>query len=186
MAEGLSQAAAAAAKSLQSCPTLWDPIDSKPTRLLCRGDSPGENSGVGCHFLLQCMHAQSLQSISVSPHGQQHTRLPCLSPAPRACWNSCPSSQCCHPTILFSVIPFSSCLQSFPASGSFPMSHFFASGGQIIGPSASASVFPINIQDWFPLALPGLISLQSNGFSTRVFSNTTVQKDQFFSAQLSL
>ena len=97
------------------------------------------------------------------------------------CSNSCPLSWWCHPTILSSVIPFSSCLQSFPASGSFPMSQFFTSGGQSIGVSASASVLPMNIQDWFPLGLTGLVSLQSKGLS-RVFSNTTVQKHQFFGA----
>ena len=99
--------------------------------------------------------------------------------------DSCPLSQWCHPTISYSVIPFSSRLQSFPASGSFPMSRVFASGGQIIGASTSASVLPMNIQDWFPLGLTGLISLQSKGLS-RVFSNNTVQKHQFFRAQLSL
>ena len=99
--------------------------------------------------------------------------------------NSCPWSQWCHPTISSSVVPYSSCLQSFPASRSFPMSQFFASGGQSIGISASASVFPMNIQDWFPLWLTSWISLQSKGLS-KVFSNTTVQKHQFFSAQLSL
>ena len=98
--------------------------------------------------------------------------------------NPCPSSRWYHPTILSSVIPFSSCLQSFPASGSFPVSQFFASGGQSIGVSASASVFLMNIQDWFPLGWTGLISLQSKGL-LRVFSNTTVQKHQFFGAQLS-
>ena len=118
-------------------------------------------------------------------HGLQHARLPCPSPTPRACSNSCPSSWWCYPTISSSVFPFSSHLQSFPASGSFPMSQFFASGGQSIGVSASASVLPMNIQDWFPLGLTGLISLQSKGLS-RVFSNTTVQKHQFFGAQLSL
>ena len=97
-------------------------------------------------------------------------RLPCPSPTPRACSNSCPSSQWCHPTISSSVIPFSSCLQSFPASGSFPMSRLFASGGQSIGVSASASVLPMNIQDWFPLGLTGWISLQSKGLS-RVFQH---------------
>ena len=114
----------------------------------------------------------------------QHARPPCPSPALRACSNSCPLSQWCHPAILTSVIPFSSCLQSFPASGSFQMSQFFASGGQSIGASASASVLPMNIQDWFPLGLTGWISLQSKGLSS-VFSNTTVQKHQFFSTQLS-
>ena len=95
----------------------------------------------------------------------QHARLPCPSSAPGTCWNSYPSIWWCHPTISFSVIPFSSCLQSFPASGSFPMSQFFASGGQSIGASASASVLPMNIQDWFPSGLTGLISLQSKGLS---------------------
>ena len=115
----------------------------------------------------------------------QHTRLPCPSTTPGDCSNSCPLSWWCHPTISSSVIPFSSRLQSFPASESFPMSQFFSSVGQSIRVSASASVLPINIQDWFPLGLTGLISLQSKGLS-RVFSNTTVQKHQFFSAQLSL
>ena len=109
---------------------------------------------------------------SLQPHGLQHTRLPCLSPIPRACSNSCPSSSWCHPTILSSVIPFSSCLQSLPASGSFLMSHFFTSGDQSIGASASSSLLPVNIQDWSPLWLTGLISLQPMGLS-RVFSNTT-------------
>ena len=107
-------------------------------------------------------------------------QLPCPSSTPGACSNSCPSSQWCHPTISSSVVPFSSCLQSFPASGSFPVSQkawFFASGGQTIGASASASVLPMIIQDWFPLGLTDLISLQSKGLS-RVFSNTTVQKRQ--------
>ena len=111
--------------------------------------------------------------------------FPCPSPTPGACSNSCPLSRWCHPAISSSVIPFSSCLQSFPASGSFQMSHFFASGGQNIGVSASASVLPMNIQDWFPLGLTGWISLLPKGLS-RVFSNTPIQKHQFFSAQLSL
>ena len=107
------------------------------------------------------------------------------SSTPRVCSNSCPSSWWCHPTILSSVVPFSSHLQSFPASRSSLMNQFFASGGQSIGVSASASVLPMNIWYWFPLGLTGLISLQSKGLS-RVFSNTTVQKHQFFGAQLSL
>ena len=102
-------------------------------------------------------------------HGLQHARLPCPSPTPGVCSNSCPSSWWCHPTFSFSVIPFSS-LQSFPASGSFPISQFFTSDGQMMGSSASASVLPVNIQDWFPLGLTGWISLQSKGLS-RVFSN---------------
>ena len=108
-------------------------------------------------------------SDSLRPQRLQHTRLPCPSPTPRACSNSCPSSHWCHPTISSSVVPFSSRLQSFPESGSFPLSQFFASGGQSIGVSASTSVFPMNIQDWFPLGLTGWISLQSKGLS-RVFS----------------
>ena len=114
-------------------------------------------------------------SDSLRPHGLQHTRLTCPSLTPRPYSNSCPLSRWCHPTISFSVVPFSSCLQSFPASGSFPMSQFFVSGDQSIGASASASVLPINSQDWFPLGWTEWISLQSKGLS-RVFSNTTVQK----------
>ena len=104
----------------------------------------------------------SVVSKSLCPHGPQHARLPCPSLTSRVYSNSCPSSQWCHPTISSSVVPFFSHLQSFPASGSFPMSQFFASGGQSIGVSASASVLPMNIQDWFPLGLTGWISLQSN------------------------
>ena len=115
----------------------------------------------------------------------QHARLSCPSPSPRVCSNSCPLSPWCHPTISSSVVPFSSCLQSFPASVSFPVSRLFTSGGQSIGASAPASVLPTNIQDWFPLRLTGVISLQSKELS-RVFSNTTVQKHQFFSTQPSL
>ena len=118
------------------------------------------------------------------PHGLQNIRLSCPSLIPRVCSNSCPSSQWCHPITSSSVIPFSSRLQSFPVSESFQMSQFFTSGGQSIGVSASASVLPMNIQDWFPLGWTGLI-LQSKGLS-RVFSNTTVQKHQLFSVQLSL
>ena len=127
--------------------------------------------------------SRSVVSDSLWPHGLQHTRLPCPSPVPGTCSNSCPSSQWCHPTISSSVTCFSSCPQSFPASGSFPVSQLFTSGGQSIG--ASASVLPMNIQDWFPLGLTGLTSLQSRGLS-KVFSKTTVQKHQFFGAQLSL
>ena len=129
--------------------------------------------------------SRSVLSDSLQPHGRQHARPPCPSPTPRAYSNTCPSSQWCHPTIPSSVVPFSSCLQSFPALGSFQMSQFFASGGQSIGASALAPVFPMNIQDWFPLGWTGCISLQSKGLS-RVFSNTTCQKHQFFGTQLSL
>ena len=127
--------------------------------------------------------SHSVMSNSLIPHGLQHTRLPCPSPSPGACSNSYPLSQWYHPTISSSVVPFSSFLQSFPASRSFPMTWLFASVGQSIW--ASASVLPINFQEWFPLGLTGLISLLSKWFSG-VFSNTTVQKHQFFSAQLSL
>ena len=127
----------------------------------------------------------SVMSNILQPHGLQHVKLLCLSPAPEVCLNSCWSSQWCQPTISSFVITFSSCLQSFPTSGSFPRSQFFTSGGRSIGASALASVLPMNIQDWFPLGLTGWISLQSKGLS-RVFSNTTVQNHQFFSPQLSL
>ena len=123
--------------------------------------------------------------LTLRPPGLQHARLPCPSLSPGVCLNSCPSSRWCHPTISPSVIPFSSCLQSFPASESFPVSQLLTSGGQSIGVSASASVLPMNIQDWSPLRWTGWISLQSKGLS-RVFSNTTAQKHQFFGAQLSL
>ena len=119
------------------------------------------------------LFSRSVMSNSLWPHGLQHTRIPCLSPFPRACSNSCPLNRWFHPTISSSVTPLSSCLQSFPASGSFPVSWLFTSGGQSTGVSASALVPPMNIQDWFPLGLTGLISLQSKGLS-RVFSYTTV------------
>ena len=136
-------------------------------------------------ILMETKWSHSVMSNSLRLHGLQHAKLPCPPPTPGACTNSCPLSWWCHPTISFSVIPFSSCLQSFPASGSFPMSQFFRSGGQSIGASVSASIFPMNIQGWFSLGLNGLISLQSKGLST-VFSNTTVQKHHFFRTQLSL
>ena len=118
-------------------------------------------------------------------HEPQHARPPCPSPTPGMYPNLCPLSRWCHPTISSSVVPFSTCPQLLPASGSFPMSQFFASDGQSIGVSTSTSVLPMNIQDWFPLGWTGWISLQSKGLS-RVFSNTTVQKHQFFGSQLSL
>jgi len=133
--------------------------------------------------------SRSVVSNSLWHHGLQQARLPCPSPTPRACSNSCPSSQWCHPTISSSVASFSSSLQSCPASGSSPMSQFFASGGQSIGTSASASVLPMNSQEWLPLGLTGLISLQSKGLS-RVFSNTSSKTSvlwcsAFFIVQLS-
>ena len=138
-----------------------------------------KTSVVSVHF--SC----SVMSNSLWPHGPQHTRLACPSPTPGAYSNSCPSHQWCHPTISSSIVPFSSLPQSFPDLWSFPMSRFFASGGQSIGISASASVLPMNIQGWFPLRWTGWIFLQSNRLS-RVFSNTTVQKHQFFGNQVSL
>ena len=128
--------------------------------------------------------SHSVVSNSLWPCESQHTRPPCPSPTPRVHPNPCPSSEWCHPTISSSVIPFPFCPQSFPASGSFPMSQLFASGGQSIGVSASTSVLPMNTQDW-SLEWTVWISLQSKGLS-RVFSNTTVQKHQFFGAQFSL
>ena len=128
--------------------------------------------------------SRSVLSDSLRPHEPQHTRPPCPSPTPGVYSNSCPSSWWCHPVISSYVIPFSSCPQSLPASGSFPMSQLFAWGDQSIGVSASASALPMNTQDWSPLGWTGWISLQSKGLS-RVFSNTMVQKHQFFSTQLS-
>ena len=128
--------------------------------------------------------AQSCLTLYDPINCMQHTRPPCPSPTPRPCLNSCLSSWWCYPIISSSVIPFSSCPQSFPASGSFPMNQFFASGGQSIAVSASASVLPMNTQEWSPLGWTGWTSLQSKGLS-RVFSNTTVEKHQFFGAQLS-
>ena len=131
-------------------------------------------------FLSIIQFSHSVVSDSLQPHGLQHARLPCPSQAARACSNSCPLSQWCHPIISSSFTPFSSCLQSLPTSGSFLISRLFASGGQNIG--ASAWVLPVNIQGWFPLGLTGLIYLLSQGFS-RVFSSTTIWKHQFFRAQ---
>ena len=128
--------------------------------------------------------SHSVVSDSLWPHESQQTRPPCPSPTPGVYSNSCPSSRWCHPAISSSVVPFSSCPQSLPASGSFPMSQHFTWGGQSIGVSASASVLPMNTEDWFPLGWTACISLQSKGLS-RVFSNITVQKHQFFSTQLS-
>ena len=177
----------------QSCPTLCDPMDcsmsgSSVLHYLLKfaqihvhwvGDAiqPSCPLYISSEDLLY--HANFLLY-----HGVQHTRLPCPSPTSRACSNSYLSSQWCHPGISSSIVSFSFCLQSFPASGSFPISQFFASGGQSIGVSASGSVLPMNIQDWLHLGLTGLISLQCKGLSS-IF-NTTVQKHQFFGTQLSL
>ena len=129
--------------------------------------------------------SRSVVSDSLPPHEPQHSRPACPSPTPGVYPNSCPLSQWCHPTISSSVILFSSCPQSFPASGSFPMSQLFTSGGRNIGVSASTSVLPMNTQDWSPLEWTSWISLQSKGLS-RVFSNTTIWKHRFFGAQPSL
>ena len=153
--------------------------DSTHRQLLSHSPKKWQHNVMGPSVQFSC----PVVSDSLQSHGLQHTRPPCLSPIPGVHSKSRPSSWWCHPTISSSVIPFSSCLQSFPASESFPVSQFFASGGQSVG--ASASVLPMNIQDWFPLGWTGWISLQSKGLS-RVFSNTTVQKHQFFCTQLSL
>ena len=152
----------------------------------------GISSFSGSHTSMYVMIAKdsvqfsrSVMSDSLWPHGLQQAKPPCPSPTHRAYSNSCPSSRWCHPTVSSSVVPFSSCSQPFPASGSFPMSQLFTSGGQSIGVSASASVLPMNTQDWSPLGWTDWISLQSKGLS-RVFSNITVQRHQFFDTQLSL
>ena len=140
------------------------------------------------HFQFQFSSVQFSRSVvsdSLRPHESQHTRPPCLPPTPGVHPDPRPLSQWCHPAISSSVVHFSSCPQSLPASGSFQMSQIFASGGQSIGVSASSSVLPMNIQDWFPLGWTDWISLQSKGLS-RVSSNTTFKKHQFFGAQLSL
>ena len=157
----------AAVLAVQSCPTLCNPMDCNPPV-----------SSTGPQF-------SSVAQLCPTLCDPMNRRPPCPSPSPRVHSDSRPSSPWCHPAISSSVIPFSSRPQSFPASGSFPMSRLFTSGGKSIGVSASALVFPMNIQDWFPLGWTGWISLQSKGLS-RVFSNTTVQKHQFFCVQLSL
>ena len=172
--------------------TSWDSLVAQMLKNL-PGSKKSSGKGNGNPLQYSCLENRmvrgasvqlssvSVMSSSLRPQGLQHARLPCPSSTPRACSNSCPSHRWCRPTISSSVIPFS-CLQSFPASGSFPMNQFFTSGGQRI--RASVSVLPVSIQDWFPLGLTGWISLQCRGLS-RVFSNTTVPKHQF-GAQLSL
>ena len=135
-------------------------------------------------ILSSVQFSRSVVSDSLKPHESKHTRPPCPPPTSGVYPNSCPSSQWCHPAISSSAVPFSSYPQSLPASGSFPMSQLFASGGQSIGVSASASVLPMYTQDWSPLGWIGWIFLQSKGLS-RVLSNTTVQKHQFFGTQFS-
>ena len=153
------------------------------------GQGPGGGMNSSFHILKSegspLRFSHSIVCNSLRPHGLQHARTPCPSPTPRASSNSCSLSWWCHPIISSSVVPFSSCRQSFTAWGSFLVSQLFTSGSQRIGASTSASILPMNIQDWFPLGWTGWISLQSKGLS-RVFSNTTVQKHQFFSAQLLL
>ena len=178
----------------------------QPTPLLLPGESHGQRSVAGYIYrvaksgtwlkrlsMYPHAHIQPLKWIQFSrsvvsdylrPHESQHARPPCPSPTPRVHSNSCPSSRWRHPAISSSVVPFFSCPQSLPASGSFPMSQLFTWSGQSIGVSASASVLPMNTQDWSPLGWTSWISLQSNRLS-RVFSNTTVQKHQFFGTQLS-
>ena len=166
----------------------------RPTSVFLPGESYGEELGrlqsvvserVGNDWSDLVQLSCSVVSDSLQTHGLQHARIPCPSPSPGAFSNSYPLSQWCHPTILSSVIPFSSCFLSFPASGSLPMIWLFASGGQITGASASTSILLKNTQDWFPLGLTGLTSLQSKELS-RVFSNITVQKHLFFGVQPSL
>ena len=158
-----------------------------PVKLLCA--SSCRPSPLKIPFTWKMSQFRSFQVLSrvqlFVTHGLQQTRRPCPSPTAEVYSNSCPLSRWCHPTISSSVVPYSSCPQSFPASGSLQMSQLFASGDQSTGVSASTSVLLMNIRDWFPLGLTGWISLQSKGLS-RVFSNTTVQKHQFFGAQLSL
>ena len=163
----------------QSCLTVCDPMNCGP-------------QGSSVHGILQArvlewisQFSRSVVSNSLRPHGLQHARPPCPLPTPGVHPNPRASSRWCHPTISSSVVPVSSHLQSFPASGSFQMSQLFASGDQSVGVSASTSILPMNIQDWFPLRWTGWISLQSKGLS-RVFSKTIAQKHQFFSTQLSL
>ena len=152
-----------------------------PKELLCV-EREWESGNVGC-LSNTCKKSSPFSSVSViQPHRQQHFRLPCPSPTPR---HAQTHVHRVDDAIQGDVVTFSSCFQSFPASGSFSMSQFFASGRQSIGGSASASIPPMNIQDWFPLGLTGWVSLQSKGLS-RVFSNTTVHKHQFFGTQLPL
>ena len=161
-------------QGLNWCPLLWQE-DSLPL------SHQGSPTWVSSTSIRSDQISHSVVSDSLRPHELQHARPPCPWPTPGVHPDSCPSSQWCHPAISSSVVPFSSCHQFFPASGSFPRSQFFTSGGQSIGVSASASVLPLNIQCWFLLGLTAFISLQPKGLS-RVFSNTTVQKYKFFSA----
>jgi len=166
--------------------SLWSLLAEKDGEGERGGGKEREERARGINYtssvsLLCCCSADKL-SLTLRRHGLQHTRLPCPPPPPGVCSSSCPLSLWCHPTISFSVAPFSPCPQSFPASGSFLMSRLFASGGQSIGASTSASVLPMNIQDWFSLGQTGWISLQFKGLS-RVFSSTILWKHHLFGAQ---
>ena len=172
--------------TVQHVGTQWErwQIQSHPSKGWGQTMWLSESCLVSIKWGSSAQFSPSVVSDCLQPHELQHARPPCPSPTPGIYPDSCPLSQWCHPTISSSVIPFSSCPQSFSASGSFQMSQLFTSGGQSIGVSASASVLPMNTQDWSPLALTGWIPLQSKGLS-RVFSNTTTQKHQFFGTQLS-
>ena len=163
--------------------TPWKESYDQPRQHIKKQRHYIANKGPSSQFS-SVQFSRSVVSDSLWPHEPQHVRPPCPSPTPEVYSNSCPSSRWCHPAISSSVVPFSSCPQSLLASGSFPMSQLFAWGGQSIGVSASASVLPMNTQDWSPLGWTGWISLQSKGLS-RVFSDTTVQKHQLLNAQLS-
>ena len=163
--------------------TEWEQIIKCVTTR--KDENTKETSSRNHRKYLVSQFSRSVVSNSLRPHEPQCTRPPFQSPTPGVHPNPCPLSWWCHPTILSSIIPFSSCSQSFPASGSFPMSQLCASGGQSIGVSASTTFLPMKTQDWSPLEWTGWISLKSKGLS-RVFSKTTVQKHQFFGAQLSL
>ena len=163
-------------------PLHWSLNQPSPTPLLRRittNHSESLQHGLFAEQFSSAQFSRSVVSDSLQPHGLQHARPPCPSPTPGVYSNSCPLSRWCHPTISSSVIPFSSRLQSFPASGSFPVSQFFPSGGQSTGVSASASVLPMNIQDWFPLGWTDWISSRSKGLS-RVFSNTQFKSINLF------
>ena len=158
----------------------WNSGDSSTMQALPQWGQRKYLQGSLTRHFCSVLFSHSVVSDSLQPYELQHSRPPCPSPTLGVYSNLCPLSRWCHPTISSSVVPFSSCPQSFPASGSFQRSQLFASGGQNIGVSASTSVFPMNTQDWFPLGWTGWISLQSKGLS-RVFCNTTVQKHQLFS-----
>ena len=166
---------------MEVCNTVQEAV----TKTIPKEKNNARRSGCLRRLYSSVQFSRSVMFDSLRPHGLHLTSLPCPLPTPGACSNSCPSSWWCHPTISSSVVPFSTCLQSFPAWRSFLRSQFFPSGGQSIRVSASKSVLLMNIHNWFSLGLTGWISLLSKGLP-RVFSNTTVQKHQFFSAQLSL